>query len=348
MTPSKSLALLLVLLYPVKTVSFASRSLRKAFYSQPSLSGCGGYHDDDCNNIILKEGDDSFRTSSSSSLSSSVVTTVRLRRPSRSVTIARPTRLQALRRRKNNNDGNNESTQDGSDNTNATPYVPSGLTLEEYTKIKQKEQEELSKKNFGMWGPRFSPTNKPPDGDWMLMPSLWTGGFDVDNNGNYNRNGGMSGEGGGRRRRWSTIITTPCLNATKTLGGTIRRYGPAFILAFASIDFVITGACLARSSNVSVSALVVLAVRLLIMQQQQADLLVKSVCKINAVKSLIAISLILPMERYIEHMNRRHLWTRKRTVMASILTMFGAVMLWAVSISAFRQFVSIVARRVMA
>lgn len=34
-------------------------------------------------------------------------------------------------------------------------YVPDGLTLEEYTKIKEEELKKQRSMNFGMWGPRF-------------------------------------------------------------------------------------------------------------------------------------------------------------------------------------------------
>lgn len=56
-------------------------------------------------------------------------------------------------------------------------YVPSGLTLEEYTKIKTKERERLEKMEFGIWGPKFDRMDGPLiDGmTWMFTPKLWTG-----------------------------------------------------------------------------------------------------------------------------------------------------------------------------
>lgn len=71
-------------------------------------------------------------------------------------------------------------------------YVPDGLTLEEYNKIKQKEQKQQSKMNFGAWGPRFQTTNAP-GGNWFSVASLWTGGFnpnaDASVNGSTNADG---------------------------------------------------------------------------------------------------------------------------------------------------------------
>lgn len=59
------------------------------------------------------------------------------------------------------------------------PYVPDGLTEEEYAKIKSEELMKQSKMNYGMWGPRFAKINGDPDSNWFNLPSLWTGGYDA-------------------------------------------------------------------------------------------------------------------------------------------------------------------------
>jgi len=33
-------------------------------------------------------------------------------------------------------------------------------------------------KDFASWGPRFQKSERP-DGDWMVLPKLWTGGYEV-------------------------------------------------------------------------------------------------------------------------------------------------------------------------
>jgi hypothetical protein len=59
-------------------------------------------------------------------------------------------------------------------------YVPSGLSAEEYEKLKQAEEAHQKSMNYGLWGPRFQPS-EVPDGDWMVMPHLWTrGAVDVE------------------------------------------------------------------------------------------------------------------------------------------------------------------------
>jgi hypothetical protein len=71
------------------------------------------------------------------------------------------------------------ATEDPSGLFRSGPYVPSGLTAEEYRQLKEKEAEKLRKMDFGAWGPRFKRSNRP-DGDWLLQPKLWRMGFAVD------------------------------------------------------------------------------------------------------------------------------------------------------------------------
>lgn len=63
----------------------------------------------------------------------------------------------------------------GGNNHQQTPYVPSGLTAAEYARIRAAEAAAVANKNFGAWGPRFARSDRP-DGDWLLLPNLWTTG----------------------------------------------------------------------------------------------------------------------------------------------------------------------------
>jgi hypothetical protein len=62
------------------------------------------------------------------------------------------------------------------------------LTEKEWNEIKRKERKELEKKDFGAWGPRFARSDRP-DGDWMVVPSLWTRGFNSNSIGNGSQKG---------------------------------------------------------------------------------------------------------------------------------------------------------------
>jgi hypothetical protein len=71
------------------------------------------------------------------------------------------------------------ATEDPSGLFRSGPYVPSGLTAEEYQELKEKEAEKMRKMDFGAWGPRFKRSDRP-DGDWLLQPALWKMGFAVN------------------------------------------------------------------------------------------------------------------------------------------------------------------------
>ena len=70
------------------------------------------------------------------------------------------------------------SGQPANDSKGKKGYVPSGLSREEYAAIRKKEADKEKKMNYGAWGPRFFRTDRP-DGDWMVMPNLWTFGQDL-------------------------------------------------------------------------------------------------------------------------------------------------------------------------
>jgi len=61
-------------------------------------------------------------------------------------------------------------------------YVPDGLTLEQYTQIKNDELAKFRSMNLGAWGPRFQLVDGDPDSNWFNLPSLWTGGYNANNN----------------------------------------------------------------------------------------------------------------------------------------------------------------------
>jgi len=62
-------------------------------------------------------------------------------------------------------------------NNGGSGYVPAGLSKDQYAKIQKEEADQTAGKNYGAWGPRFDPSDKPVADDmaWMAMPDLWTG-----------------------------------------------------------------------------------------------------------------------------------------------------------------------------
>lgn len=62
-------------------------------------------------------------------------------------------------------------------------YTPDGLTEEQYAQIRNEELAKQQSMNYGAWGPRFKLVNGDPEfWNWFSSPTLWTGGFNGNNN----------------------------------------------------------------------------------------------------------------------------------------------------------------------
>jgi hypothetical protein len=107
----------------------------------------------------------------------------------------------------------------------ASSYVPAGLSLEEYRRIKTDEASKFAGLNLGAWGPKFlrSGGGGPPPGDWMVMPSLWTRGYDATVVGEGASSADSTGTG--RRRRLRQQIIRAC-----------RANLPAFVLGLVVME----------------------------------------------------------------------------------------------------------------
>jgi hypothetical protein len=167
-------------------------------------------------------------------------------------------------------------------------YVPSGLTPEEYQAIKEKEQLELSNKKFGLWGPKFLPSTRP-NGDWMAMPSLWTGGFDSNSNNNFNdylspRNGG-----------WVTKL---------------RRIIPTFVVACTAVECIAVVCTLIIQKKMIAEFSVRNIVQFLYTSQKW---------KTCVARAVAAMALVRPFEWASEFANRRWLWSKRRITVTSLM-----------------------------
>jgi len=202
-------------------------------------------------------------------------------------------------------------------------YIPSGLTKEQYAKIKKKEQTDQKKKDLGAWGPRFAKSERP-NGDWMTLPSLWTGGFD----GNRRNNGlGNGNAPGGGAAKMDPIL----------MGARVKRLLPIYMLACLLVECVFTAMYLFHKKEAA-SLFAMAALRL---KHGQDALLFSAamVAKINGIKLLVAAPLLVkPLELLIERCNRRLFWSPRRTMVYSALGSVG-------SISLLRLFMILVLRR---
>mmetsp|Transcript_18567 Transcript_18567/g.28070 ORF Transcript_18567/g.28070 Transcript_18567/m.28070 type:complete len:268 (+) Transcript_18567:96-899(+) len=179
-------------------------------------------------------------------------------------------------------------------NGGSSSYVPDGLTADQYREMKQEEEKELSKKNFGAWGPRFNRSNRP-EGDWMVVPSLWTNGFQAQQSNSIN-NRGVSP---------NNIVLRLIARGTLLL----REYIPSFIVSTAAwLAFVSATIAIRQTSVASLSALV--------RTTAQTVLQKNVVMKLSAA---IVLSVIPVQKLFLERVNRRYLWSSRRSVLTSTM-----------------------------
>lgn len=199
---------------------------------------------------------------------------------------------------------------------NVKSYVPDGLTPEEYQKIKQQEAERLKKMNYGMFGPRFQPSERP-DGDWFLTPSLWTTGFKSNPN---REKDDMELKGGDRR-----------LERVVNFG---KKYLPVYFLGFTAVHVLFAMATtlfadkmMWRFKQLGLSIWKVIRIKCLVMWRfKQLGL---SIWKVNCIKCLVAGILTYPWQLFIERANRRWMWSKRWTVLTATAAMLGVSVLWS-------------------
>ena len=158
----------------------------------------------------------------------------RIRNQSSTSGFSSPSSLHAERKKSNNNTSRNDSPGSELFPTAGSSYVPSGLTEKEWNEIKRKERQELEKKEFGAWGPRFARSERP-DGDWMITPNLWTRGFNANNNGANLRQGSVNWklkESGGVKERYS--ISSSSTKGWKS--NMLRRQLSIYALAYFIVE----------------------------------------------------------------------------------------------------------------
>lgn len=175
------------------------------------------------------------------------------------------------------------------------PYVPDGLTPEEYSQIKKKEREKMAKMDFGAFGPRFRKDVRP-GGDWFLMSSLWTTGFQA----NASSSDALP-PGGPMVRLWSLI----------------RQYGLSLFLSRMLLEIMFATAAMIRTSS-SLTAMPLVAIgeslRFLI-ARAHAGLRWKSQC----LKLAMACAFTVPVHNFVNHANRRWLWSPARTFISAVV-----------------------------
>ncbi len=183
-------------------------------------------------------------------------------------------------------------------------YVPSGLTAKQYAKIKKEELDKKKKMDFGAWGPRFAKSGRP-DGDWMVVPSLWTNGF--SSNAEYSN----------RSTSTSNVNNQNGTNLVVNFMNFMRKVMPVYMVSLFIIEMIV-----ASFFKTSSSLIAVIGSRIMEMDLKSAILssLGGSIVKITLAKIIVASLLIKPYSMFIERCNRRCLWSPRRTMTLSSIT----------------------------
>jgi len=207
-------------------------------------------------------------------------------------------------------------------------YVPLGLSPQEYAKIKADEKEAHEKMNFGMFGPRFAPVDTP-NGDWFLTPKLWTFGFQSRSDAPRAVNDDQEPELEPKR---------PLHRRALLLG---RKYSVAFLMCYVLLDMVLAGTLVYRSTGMNPRSTMALLIRLLTWRArhsvaQVALMTAVMLTKVQVVKLAIAATLTLPAQRWIEKINRRRLWSPRRTVLTTLTGGLAMLVVWTSLLLAFR------------
>ena len=228
--------------------------------------------------------------------------------PSSSVLHARHdvlnSRLTAIRNKKPKDDGDakEKSNVPGYEffRAEGNSYVPEGISREEYTKLRKGEIEKEMKMNYGAWGPRFKRTGTP-DGDWMVMPNLWTAGQVNRPAGKRSDLGDLDDSDG---PRWKItlrkLFRILCNNTT------------AFILAYTLIDCIEIGILMWRwkVDHMNPGKAMRMIVNAILFQR---SVLKMTVMKLEAIKLATSVVLAPILNELLEHWNRRHLWSNARS-----------------------------------
>ena len=213
-------------------------------------------------------------------------------------------------------------------------YVPSGLSREEYSAIRKSEREREKKMNYAAWGPRFRRTGRP-DGDWMVMPNLWTMG-QIE----FKRNS----EGGNDENFKHN-------NIGSRIRSLIQTYGTASFLAYVLVDSLYLGYALWKYKQIQDLGIVRKSYGLAYGVYRLLSIMFGTplIAEMNAVKAPIigssmfaftkitlfktaAVILQVPLwNNLMERVNRRWLWSKTRIAVTFTLATIASFALFGIT-----------------
>lgn len=199
-------------------------------------------------------------------------------------------------------------------------YIPSGISQEEYTRLRKEEAEVERKMDYGAWGPRFKRSGAP-DGDWMVMPALWTLGTVNDSrrsSGKAARGGRSSAEGNYAPRLVHRIARF------------LRANVAGLLLACLLVDALLSAIVMYRVRDLTSKHFVIKVFNSVVRCQQQKPGIVLSSTLIKSfgVKAAAAAALTPFVNLWIERQNRRRLWTRLKSVSIAAVVTVVSLLVW--------------------
>eukprot|EP00980_Cylindrotheca_fusiformis_P019205 scaffold6528_cov114-Cylindrotheca_fusiformis.AAC.6 len=208
------------------------------------------------------------------------------------------------------------------------PYRPSGMSLQDYQQLKQKEALQESQKNYGAWGPKFAQqTSRPPDGDWMVMRQLWTHGT-VD---------GPS----------STTSKSDQSTTSSRIGSFFRKIRkktiqllPAIILSVAIMDSILTAMALYQSAaELTILKIYAIVLRLKYIKWKTVEWSM-TVFKLQLFKAVLTFATAPILDKYyLSRIQNRYnkSWSKRKIVILSCLGSLGLLSLWALLLLGLRK-----------
>lgn len=230
---------------------------------------------------------------------------------SESACSSKPASLKAINGERNKKSGKNSSDEAtnynyiGLNTNKETPYVPSGLSPEQYNAIKKGEAAKQATMDFGAWGPRFKRSDAP-DGDWMVNANLWVRGFASTSDTEGEKSSITEEEVKQRERRQRQLAS---LRTTMT----------SMLLAYAVLEIMLLSVSAVRSGVPGIVQ--ALQRRLLSRPTITLDLLKFS--KLTLVKLALAAMASPLVNLYRERANRRWLWSRWQMVGTPLVVAVG-------------------------
>lgn len=187
-------------------------------------------------------------------------------------------------------------------------YIPSGLTKKEWDEIKKKENREEKSKDFAAWGPRFAKSVRPND-DWMVLPGLWTGGFDSNRNGS-----GKVAQNDDTSSTRSRVLQTL----------------PVYAFACLFMELLFAASCLFH--NKDAASLIAISIMRLKRSTALATVSYSMMMKMSGLKLLLSLALLKPFEAIVYKFMNKFQCSMKTTLAYFTVGTIGSISIFSLMV----------------